>query len=627
MLPTSDVSSKINLLDLLPGDGPDGGNKYALKEFTLETCPAYDVLEYLTLQDDDEGSSIRLNGETIALETILGHALSHWAKQRAAGKLWVQTLCLDPLHGMSAKQLSQLQKRVCTNAEVVTIWIGRDHEDDDILTEYLGSGCESSTKSAFDICQSIANIEDPQEDLRPLLLIKAEHSQRAMRCHLANLLYRPWFRELPLLKTNYLDEIPVLRVGCGTKFIDWASIKVAAERLRMIEPIPHLLEENFMEIFTSKSHIEAWLDARQNFGFSIFHLVPQAVWLSKRTHEPQSRNDARIDNVTAFSGIISGICGWDSKMHEIPWQSIQAMWDQEDRRLHCPITLASLQIPNSLPTLPIQRALIPPPDPEYRAPYVHAPAKPGAFNILKLFPQKSDPDAPIQGSIVSTSGEDAPPFLYVCNATLKDYRRNTFILVDGQSFLVPEALDIFLRRIRHTEDEKLLFIWKICWYPDEADVPGDRRGVSALTNYMKNAEIFLSLSVDFIDMYDVLFEAAEEIARKREGSSDEYDWLLDLLDEAQVNDLPATAQSREEEKQRANMRSRAHLFKSAQRGNGADADSSGSEEEWMDTSGSEVKTDPEDEADEALGAAAEQDSPHPSLEKLSMDDTKVMYFY
>ena len=552
MLPTCDVSSTINLLDLLPGDGPDGGNKYALKEFTLETCPAYDVLEYLTVQDDDDGSSINLNGETIALETTLCHALSHWANQKAARKLWVQTLCLHPLHSMSPTQLSQLHKRVCTNAEVVIMWIGRDHEDDDILTKYLGLGCESSTKSAFDICQSIANIQDPQEDLRPLLLIKAEHSQRAMRCHLANLLFRPWFRELPLLKANYLDEIPVLRVMCGTRFIEWASIKAAAERLRMIEPIPHLLEENFMEIFISLSHIEAWLDARQKFGFSIFHLVLQAGWLSKRNHEPRSETDARGDNVTLFLGIIGEICDRNSKMHEISWQSIQATWDQEDRRLHCPITLASLQIPNPLSTLPIQRALIPPPAPEYRAPYVHAPAKTGAFNLLKLFPQKSDPDAPIQGSIVSTSAEDAPPFFYVCNATLKNYRRNTFILVDGQSFLVPEALHIFLRRIQHTEDEKMLFIWKICWYPDEADVPGDRRGVSALTNYAKNAEIFLSWSVDSIDMYDVLFEAAEEIAHKREGSSDEYDWLLDLLDEAQVNNLSAIAQSREEEEQRYN---------------------------------------------------------------------------
>ena len=75
------------------------------------------------------------------------------------------------------------------------------------------------------------------------------------------------------------------------------------------------------------------------------------------------------------------------------------------------------------------------------------------------------------------------------------------------------------------------------------------------------------------------------------------------------------------------MRSPAHLIKEAKQGNGADADSRGSEEEWVDTSGSEEEMDPKDEAGEASEAAAGQDSPHPSLEKLSMDDTKVMYLY
>ena len=169
----------------------------------------------------------------------------------------------------------------------------------------------------------------------------------------------------------------------------------------------------------------------------------------------------------------------------------------------------------------------------------------GAVTLLKLSPHGNKPDSLVQGTLISAPRKDAPSFLYVLNATLKNYRRNSLILVDGQSLLVPEALDIFLRRVRDTENEKLLFIWKICWNRDEADVPGDRRA-SALADYFTAAESLISMSAGTIDMYEVLTEAAEEAVHKVEEASDEYDWLLDLLDEAQVKELPATEHSREE---------------------------------------------------------------------------------
>lgn len=546
MLPTFDTSSKVKLLTLLPESSWEGGNKCSLEEYTLQTCPAYHVLDYLPAQDDDRSSSILINGKEVAIETTLAQALSVWAHQAEPRKVWIESLCLDPLHTLSPMQLSQLQRCARTNAEVVIIWIGRDHEDDDVLRGYLGPGSASSTKSAFSVCQSIASIKDPQEDLRPWVEIKAEHSQRAMWCYLANLLYRPWFRELPLLKTSYLDEIPSLLVGCGTRVIEWASIKVAAERMRMIEPIPHLLVDPIMDVFSSESHVRDWLDARQTVGMSAIHLMSQAMWLIENMPEGQSNTDEQRSNVTAFLGIICQMTGIDSDILRANLQSIQDIKDKEHAREHAPITLASLQSPKPLPTRPIRQALIPPPDPEYQAPYVHKPMDNGTFNLFKLFPHGNNLDAPVQGTVISAPLKDVPSFLYVFNATLKNYRRNSLILIDGQSFLVPEALDIFLRRVRDTADEKLLFIWKICWNPDEADVPGDRRGVSALIKYLIIAHNLVSISAGWIDMYQILTEAAEEAAYKLGGVPDEYDWLLDLLDEAQVNDLPATKSSEEE---------------------------------------------------------------------------------
>ncbi|MDI1490755.1 MAG: hypothetical protein OHK93_001959 [Ramalina farinacea] len=139
--------------------------------------------------------------------------------------------------------------------------------------------------------------------------------------------------------------------------------------------------------------------------------------------------------------------------------------------------------------------------------------------------------------------------MYVVNATLQNYRRNSLIIVDGQSFQIPEALELFLRRIRDTEHESLLFMWRMCWDPAFADMPWDSPGPGELGTFFSMARYIASKSAGAIDMYDVLIEAAEEVVQKPVEGSDGYDWLLDLLDEAQVNDLPATEQSQEEDRQ------------------------------------------------------------------------------
>lgn len=544
MPPDLDTAGKIKVLDLLPESSLDGGGSYKIEEYLEQDCPAYDVIEYMSVQSHDSSSSILIDGKEAALDPTLGYALSHRIHQNISQKLWVQSLCIDPM--LDSKQLSRLLRRIRTKAEMIIIWIGRDHEEGDILRSYLGPGTDSSTENAFKICQSIAAVEDPEEDLRQYIIVDSPQSQRAMRCHLMNLLYRSWFRELPILKTNYLDEIPLLMVGCGARLTKWVHIKKAAERIRMIEPIPHLLEDSFLEVFESEGHIRDWLQARENFGFNTIQLISQAMWLQKQLPEGQTDTDARKKNVLGFIGKIGGLCGSDSGWHETVWQSIHSLIDKEDAREHSPITLASLKSSSPLPTLPVRQVLDPAPDPEYQAPYVHEPAKRGFINLLKLFPQDNSGETLIQGTIISFPVTDIPPFSLVGNATLKSYRRNALILIDGQSFLVPEALEVFLRRVRDPIDEQLFFIWRICLCPQDADVLGDERGVAALINYTRTLVIIASRRAASIDMYDVLTEAAEDVAHESEGVLDADDWLLDLLDEETVSDPPATEQSEEE---------------------------------------------------------------------------------
>ena len=152
MPPNLDTAGKIKLLDLLPESGLGGGRNYRIEEYLWQNCPAYNVIEYVSAQSHHSSSSIIIDGEEVALEPTLGHALSHRMHHNRSQKLWIQSLCLDSVHVLDSKQLSQLQKRIRTKAEMVIMWIGRDHEDDDILRYYLGPGTDSSTENAFTTC-------------------------------------------------------------------------------------------------------------------------------------------------------------------------------------------------------------------------------------------------------------------------------------------------------------------------------------------------------------------------------------------------------------------------------------------------------------------------------------------
>lgn len=542
-----DSTGTIRLLEWLPGSGVDGGRNYKLREYSWQNCPAYDVVEYTSFFSQDSSSSILVDGEEAVVEPALGFALSHWEHPNRSPNVWAQSLCHDSTQLLDSKQLSAVLKKIRTKAEMVIMWIGRDHEDHDILRHYLGPGTDSSTETAFEICQSLVDVRDPEQDLRQYSIIRSPHSQRAKLCHLMNLLYRPWFRELPILRTNYLDEISSLMVGCGTRFMKWASIKIAAERIRLIEPIPHLLVDDVTEIFESDAHIQAWIQAREDFGFSTLQLLGQVLWLQDQLSDGQSDTEEQRDNVLGFGGTIDELFGMTSDIRKTLMPTIRKIYAKEDARAQSLITLANLESSSSRATPPIRGVLDPAPDPVYQAPYVHRPMTRGFISLFVLFPHGNREDSIIQGTIKSRfENEDEPPFISVGNSNLKRYRRYSYILVDGQSLLVSEALELFLRRVRDPIDEQVFFIPSICMDPKVADALGEHRGVQALITYNVVLAMISDLSAGFIDLYDVLIEAAEEIAHEREGDLDADDWLLDILEEA-VNDTLPKEQSEEEE--------------------------------------------------------------------------------
>lgn len=446
--------------------------------------------------------------------------------------------------------MSLLLKRIRTNPEKVIIWIGRDHEEDDILRDYLGPGTNLSTASAFEICESIASVRDPEENFRQYIVVESPQSRRAKLCHLMNLLYRPWFSELPILATNYLDAIPEVVVRCGTRTIKWASIKVAAERVRLIEPIPHLLVEDCSVVFQYKERIQDWLQAREAFGFSTLRLLSQSIWLRDQLSKGQGDTEVQNGNVSCFGGYIDELFGMTPDIRKALSPMIRNFYAEETVREHSSITLASLESlsSSSRPRPRICGVLDAAPDPVYQAPYIYKPTNRGFVRLFVLFPQSHSDDSIIQGTMISRfEDDDEPPFILVGNSSLKRYRRNSHILVDGQSLLVHEALEVFLRRVRDPIDERIFFIPSICMEPRAADALGAHRGVKAFIIYNAAIAMISNVSAGLIDLYDVLIEAAEDHDHDRDGGLGADDWLLDILDEA-INDTPVKEQSEEEEK-------------------------------------------------------------------------------
>ncbi|KAL8951470.1 MAG: hypothetical protein Q9222_002571, partial [Ikaeria aurantiellina] len=542
----------IRLLEWTSGSGLDGRMNYEFKEYSWQNRPAYDVLEYTSTSRHESSSLISFDGEGDTSEPTLTHAFSHWEHRNGSQRLWIQSLCHDPGQTSNSKQVSLLLKRIRTHADKVIIWIGRDHEEDDILRDYLGPGTNSSTESAFKVCESIANVRDPEVDFRQLIVAESPQNRRAKLCYLMNLLYRPWFSELPILAANYLDAIHEIVVRCGTRTIKWVSIKSAAERIRLIEPIPHLLVEDCSVIFQTEERIQDWLQAREAFGFSTLRLLTQTIWLRDQLSKGQGDTEVQNDNVSCFGGFIDELFGMTPEIRKTLSPMIRKYYAEENARGHPAITLASLESlsSSSRPTPPIRGALDPAPDPIHQAPYVYKPLNRGFVRLFVLFPQSHSDDSIIQGTMISRfEDDDEPPFTLVGNSHLKRYRRTSQILVDGQSLLLAEALEVFLRRVRDPIDERIFFIPSICMEPQAANALGAHRGVKALNLYDAVLAMISNISGGLIDLYDVLMEAAEDPDHERDGGLDADDWLLDILDEA-VNDTLIDGQAEEGEKPR-----------------------------------------------------------------------------
>ena len=134
--------------------------------------------------------------------------------------------------------------------------------------------------------------------------------------------------------------------------------------MRMLCPIPALFEHSFIEVFTSHSHVQKWLQARRRFGFHEVRLLAQVMRLQETLSPEDSAADSeRNPNVLAWKGMIGIIIDYDAQPSILELLNVFMLWEQ--RREDELQTTGSLSDVPPLTTLQVQQPSRSAPDPEF----------------------------------------------------------------------------------------------------------------------------------------------------------------------------------------------------------------------------------------------------------------------
>ena len=177
-------------------------------------------------------------------------------------------------------QRSLLVGEAVDNAQEIVSWAGNDDETDDILRKYLGEGSPATTNVAFSFARDVAK-SDP---LRLVELVKSRSSGKTSEwCHLARILYRPWYQNAGRRDLGRRpDEVLVL---CGCELISLAILHLAAYRIKQIEPAPRIIEviSTSLDSFGYETgELGRWIKLRYDFGFDTNKFMTQVCVLSKK---------------------------------------------------------------------------------------------------------------------------------------------------------------------------------------------------------------------------------------------------------------------------------------------------------------------------------------------------------
>ncbi|KAI9767500.1 MAG: hypothetical protein M1839_004488 [Geoglossum umbratile] len=519
--PLSAERPETRLIGLAPG-GDNDDIVCSLSSAPLELSSDYEVISYLQTVNVPT-TTISLNEISLPVDNVAKNILLHLRQRDSSRRLWMDRICINQGDAKELAGQTPLMKLIHKCAKRVLIWIGEHHEEDDPMNAYLGQGTLSSTQHAFDFAKSLASASP--SDIGSVSQMEFPQTGLPSWCYLARLVYRPWFRGLPLLRTSYLEGLSDTVVLCGAASVPWAVLSKATERIRMTKPIPRFLHDISPEPHGIWPGMELedgvrWLKARQRFGFEPAYMLAKNFWSLQDDVDPEQK-----ERLIIFLGLSTDIFDSDYLHGELSrhLESFKAAGTHN-------VTgeTGILEPAEPVPSLPFEGCLSPAPIPEDQAAFVHTPLmRPKDMRLLLLVPHYADPSSPIQCGLIHVSREQPPAFAYVLNATLKDPRLTTLILVNGQSFRVPKALEIFLRHVRHESEECLLFILKICEDPKFASAQsrGPIQGYTILKE-----DLYLPQASATIDMYSVLDRARDTQSEQLPKGMSWDDWLLELND-------------------------------------------------------------------------------------------------
>ena len=513
-----DTSSlAISLLALQPGPREEE-IVCTLKQSDLDHCAAYTVLACMQ-EEDNSQIHIQIDGADRLVSRKLGDALRHVRKREEALLLWVEELCHNAGHQRTTRDGVFPTKPFHLAAQRVLIWSGAE-SDQDFMNHYLGGDTKEATKHAFEFAHLLVTARTSKVAM--LLKKTFPGTEKHSWVYLVRILYRPWYRGLPLLKTNYVEDLEHCTVQYGSLSIRWRVLHEAGRRLWTARPTPHFL----LQSSTAEADRDAilladhdWLQASLRFGWSSATMLARLHWLIKN-----NEGNMHGQRFMAHLGHCSGLYDMDSNIPLIRAYCGAVEAGNGDEV----IAPAAFEAMKDVPTMPFEGFLSKSPVPHEQAPFVHTHVnRRKILQLVLLLPHNGLPASPVQCGLVDCALEDVPPFTFVLNASLRTPRSKACILVNGQAFYIPKILELFLRLIRDAEYGRFLFLWKICVYPEQVEMKGRK----VIEDYVMTKYFMTHHGADTIDMYHALEGSLDpDICAEAPNGMHWDDWLLELND-------------------------------------------------------------------------------------------------
>jgi hypothetical protein len=516
-----------------------GKIRYSFEYATLQDHLEYD---YLTCMNEKKAAKTRLviDEEWFNIPVFLLSGICQLMTKQKERRLWIDQLCASKLKRYS-KQEEELKRKIRSTAKHSFIWIGDDHEDLDLLDGFLGTGSPDSTKWAFDFANKMINGPSDAKDLDEKIEIRAPTGKPAW-CYLARLLYRPWYRELPLLNTNlYLHDLTVI---CGTSSIKWYDLWSAVGRVKELQPVPFLIDsmKDGAQCWTKAANefvpgvpireLIRWIRAREILGFDNLHLYAKLMLLireARKAGPSKKRHVLKLLWLQRSIHSLSPIVGTRKERLKYWIKQVNQERDDPDRYAD-----RILPFVDNLPTLPLTKPLYPPPKPEHQKGFVYSRIDATSFmRLLILLPHQGDSSAPIQCELRIVSRDDPPPFTFVDRGALTAYKRPAkAILVNNQCLRVPQAFEVLLRHLCHESQERSLFYWRTCVNEELGDEVSLGRP-DGLSLYFQAKSFLQEKANSTIDMYVELRNVCRDVGGWPEGMTN-AEWLLNVTEKQEV---------------------------------------------------------------------------------------------